>query len=696
MYPAGTRAALFVLLVAALAGCGPDTSAAQAVPIAQYRAGLTMAAAGGCDTSIAAGLSAQLVEELNCVAPNLLVDFSGPHVTLYSAVQPYLAPAAAQDLRATTTAANDSMTISSAYRTLGQQYLLYKWWQAGQCGIQVAAVPGSSNHQSGRALDTPYHSAWRSQLEAHGWTWLGSSDVVHFDHFGSPNVASNSILAFQRLWNRNHATGRLAEDGDWGPNTEAAMAQAPVTGFAVHGCATTGKVAGTVTHQGTGAPLEGVSVTAGGQAATTGTAGTFEFTLPAGVVTVTASKAGFTSAAVQRTVTVGATVSASLALAAAGTDATLSGRVVEQASPATGVAGALVQAGGQRTTTDASGAFLLRLPAGTVTLLVSKPGFAVHSEAVTLAASATQTVQVALFGSSGNEAPLLLVESPLTGGTSPLARLTLVGTAVDDSGPVASVALSLNGAAAVSVPVVAGRFEAPLQLGPGPNAVVLSASDGTRTGSFTWTGTFRAGFSGLVHRFDDRASTVVDAELTLVDPDTRALLGVARSGPDGRFELAAAAAGTAILTVLKPGYTQRDLLVTVSPEERTVVDVGMTPGDLAELRFLEPASEGPFEVEALTVSGVVTGFEVAAVTVNGVPATLVGAGFVAKVPLPEGRTVLEAIAEGSGGQTVRASMTVLRPLGTVSGGCAAAPGGAGLAVAAWALARRRRRSVRAG
>jgi hypothetical protein len=34
-------------------------------------------------------------------------------------------------------------------RTVAQQYLLYTWYQNGQCGIGLAAKLGNSNHETG-------------------------------------------------------------------------------------------------------------------------------------------------------------------------------------------------------------------------------------------------------------------------------------------------------------------------------------------------------------------------------------------------------------------------------------------------------------------------------------------------------------------------------------------------------------------
>ena len=40
---------------------------------------------------------------------------------------------------------------------------------AGICGIGLAAVPGTSNHEGGRAVDTSYYSYWLNTLASYGW-----------------------------------------------------------------------------------------------------------------------------------------------------------------------------------------------------------------------------------------------------------------------------------------------------------------------------------------------------------------------------------------------------------------------------------------------------------------------------------------------------------------------------------------------
>ncbi|MDF2697815.1 MAG: hypothetical protein K0S65_6198, partial [Labilithrix sp.] len=127
-----------------------------------------------------------------------------------------------------------TMSINSGLRTLPQQYLLYRWYQTGRCGIGLAAKPGNSNHESGIAVDINDNASWRSAMNGKGFQWLGSSDPVHFDFRGGGTVSMKglSVRAFQRLWNRNNPNDKISEDGVYGPATEARLSKAPVGGFA--------------------------------------------------------------------------------------------------------------------------------------------------------------------------------------------------------------------------------------------------------------------------------------------------------------------------------------------------------------------------------------------------------------------------------------------------------------------------------
>jgi hypothetical protein len=217
-----------------LGGCSAEEPAWEEGPIGEVSEGLTVGGAGGCSTFIVDGLSKQLIAEENCIQANTLVSFSGKKgISIGSNVYPYLEPKAAAGLEAA--GASSTLSVTSAFRTLAQQYLLYRWYQNGTCGISLAAVPGNSNHETGIAVDLSNYSAEISNMSSHGWTHTyPSSDPVHFDYTagGTTDLRPDSVLAFQRLWNLNNPSAKIAEDGDYGPITASKVAASPATGFA--------------------------------------------------------------------------------------------------------------------------------------------------------------------------------------------------------------------------------------------------------------------------------------------------------------------------------------------------------------------------------------------------------------------------------------------------------------------------------
>lgn len=190
----------------------------------------------GCTTAVVKGLSQQLIDEMNCITPGVVSGID--HIAaldLYSVVFPYMQTPAANSLtaRMANRSAN-SVRVSSALRTLPQQYLLYRWYREGRCNIGLAATPGNSNHNGALAIDTPDYNAIKSEMTGNGWRWLGNSDPVHFDYTaGGMDIRSLSVLAFQKLWNRNNPNDTIAEDGAYGPQTEGRLKQAPSNGFSI-------------------------------------------------------------------------------------------------------------------------------------------------------------------------------------------------------------------------------------------------------------------------------------------------------------------------------------------------------------------------------------------------------------------------------------------------------------------------------
>ena len=190
-----------------------------------------------CDTGLIQGLNFQLIATLNTLVPNLLVSIADLNVDVKgSAINPFVQPAARTSLNLAIRRRGKTLVVNSAYRTVAQQYLLRKQFEQGLCGIRAAAQPGFSNHESGLALDVEDPDGWEPFLERHNWIRLGRDfDPPHFDYIyyaaTRSDVGTLGVRAFQRLWNRYNPRDRLSEDGDFGPQTEARLANAPANGF---------------------------------------------------------------------------------------------------------------------------------------------------------------------------------------------------------------------------------------------------------------------------------------------------------------------------------------------------------------------------------------------------------------------------------------------------------------------------------
>jgi peptidoglycan hydrolase-like protein with peptidoglycan-binding domain len=172
---------------------------------------------------------------MNAIISNALVNFESLNVELGDAVWPLLQPPAKAALARAIRDRGVPLFVTSAYRTIAQQQILYNHYKNNRCGITLAAPPPRSNHQSGLAIDVPVSEveAWKPYLEKHGWRWLGPADRVHFDYVGSgtKDLRSVAVKAFQQLWNRNNYNDQIAEDGIWGISTLRRLQRSPVKGF---------------------------------------------------------------------------------------------------------------------------------------------------------------------------------------------------------------------------------------------------------------------------------------------------------------------------------------------------------------------------------------------------------------------------------------------------------------------------------
>ena len=195
----------------------------------------------GCSTSIVRALTDQLVGEIACAAPGSLSSIESiPNVELDPEVVPMVQTPLVKALADAALANGKPMKITSALRTLPQQYLLRRWAANKRCGVTVAASVGESNHEGGMAVDISIaggaqaNKKIRASMAAHQFTWLGADDPVHYDYNGTGvPLQGMSVIAFKRLWNRNHPEARLAEDETYNATVEAKLKASPAAGFPI-------------------------------------------------------------------------------------------------------------------------------------------------------------------------------------------------------------------------------------------------------------------------------------------------------------------------------------------------------------------------------------------------------------------------------------------------------------------------------
>jgi LAS superfamily LD-carboxypeptidase LdcB len=95
---------------------------------------------GTCSTASVKNLSLQVIDEMNLLIPYVLVSFDDLDVSGNQAtVNFFLQPKAKEALRRAIRNKGKTLRLSSAYRTLVQQHILFSW-QGSEC-VPIAAKP---------------------------------------------------------------------------------------------------------------------------------------------------------------------------------------------------------------------------------------------------------------------------------------------------------------------------------------------------------------------------------------------------------------------------------------------------------------------------------------------------------------------------------------------------------------------------
>lgn len=187
---------------------------------------------GSCSTVGFEALSRQLAQHQTCMFPGQFVEVRHANISATSGrVHLFMVPESANALMRI--ADSTALRVNSAFRPVSDQLALQR---RGGCG--AVAAPGRSNHNGGRAVDVDNWSSVRTAMSRGGFRWYGAGDEVHFDGPG-PDQRSRSVTAFQNLWNLNNPGDRIAEDGAYGPQTEARLLRTPMSGFRTTACGST-------------------------------------------------------------------------------------------------------------------------------------------------------------------------------------------------------------------------------------------------------------------------------------------------------------------------------------------------------------------------------------------------------------------------------------------------------------------------
>jgi hypothetical protein len=347
---------------------------------------------------------------------------------------------------------------------------------------------------------------------------------------------------------------------------------------------TTGTITGKVTNT-AGAPVQGVSVTSGGNGAITGSDGAYSLSAPAGSATITAALGGYQSASTTVTVTAGSSTTAPTLQIAPNNPGNVTGQVVNSSN--TGLAGATVAAAGLSTTTAADGSYTLsNLPAGATNITASLTGFQNGSTSVTVVAGTTATAPtITLTSGSGT----------ITGTVKSSSGAAISGASVGYGGGTTTTntsgAYTLTGVPTGTVQLVASAsgFQSVTQ------SVTVNGG-ATSTANFTLSPATTGG--GTVTGKVTNASTggiVSGATVSWSGGSTT-------TNTSGIYSLTNVTAGTQNITASKSGYLSRTL------------SIGVTSGATATLN-IPIATAGKITAKVVTSTGaVVSG---ATITIKG-------------------------------------------------------------------------------
>lgn len=458
-------------------------------------------------------------------------------------------------------------------------------------------------------------AAWLLQRQGTDGGWMGESypSAVAFAAV-SPFTADAAIRAAAQ----GYLAGKQSADGSWGqdPFLTAVVLRA-LSGQPMLPPASQASLIGQVYDAASGMPLSGASIDLSGPATNSQFAandGGFTFTgLAAGTYGLQVSNPGYETFAGTYTLNAGQTVDAGkIMLKASANTGVVRGQVTDGVTGQV-LAGATVALSGAAsldTVTDAAGQFNIPgVPAGTVTLTASNPGYTAASGSGTIVAGQTVYFQPALYPTSSGGAP--------TNG-----QISGQVLALGSGAPLSGVVIEVNGAAAGTTSAT-GQFDLSL---PAASYSVRFRLAGYADATLSTVLTAGAKVSANVSMVPQLSASSIHGVVT--DKATGTAIAGAQvqivggattmTGPDGRYAFSGLSGGVFDLRVSATGYASQLAQIRVSQ-----------PGDITQNFALSAQTGLALDIGALTPSPAVAGRQtevrIAATVSNnaGAPASVV-------------------------------------------------------------------------
>ncbi len=457
------------------------------------------------------------------------------------------------------------------------------------------------------SISTAPTSAGYGQTVFIGTPDAASITQVSFIHTASVTHSNNMTQRFMRLSFTATSTGlnvTMPANGNLAPPGYYMLfilngSGVPSVGSIIQvssAAVTTGTITGKVTNT-SGAPVQGASVTAGGNGAITGSDGAYSVTAPTGSANLTAALGGYQSASETVTVTAGQSTTAPTLQLTPINPGNITGSV--QDSNAHALSGATVTAGGLNTLTAADGTYALNnLPAGSTTITASLTGFQNGSANVTVVAGTTTPAPtITLTSSSGT----------ITGTVKSSSGAVISGASVGFGGGTtttnASGVYTLTGVPVGTVQIVASAsgFQSATQ-----NVTVTSGN--TSTANFTLSPAGAAG--SITGKITNASNGAILSGATVSWSG-----GTTTTNTSGIYTLANVTAGTQNVTASKTGYLPRTLPVTVTGGQTATLNIAIATAGKITAKVVAP--------NGAVVSGATVTIKggVIATTVTGATAT---------------------------------------------------------------------------